>query len=205
MKKVIGICGLIGHGKDTVSGFLIQEGFQKLSFAGALKDVCSAVFGWDRTLVEGNTPESREWRETVDSWWSERLDIPNFSPRFAMQYIGTDVFRNHFHSDIWVAACERQIEMTDNNVVISDCRFFNELDVIKRFGGKTAVVWRKKQPTWWHHACNANSGNSESKYIMSESDIHPSEYSWAGWNFDYTLQNVSTLDSLKEQTLKLLS
>lgn len=205
MKKVIGICGLIGHGKDTVSSFLIQEGFQKLSFAGALKDVCSAVFGWDRTLVEGNTPESREWRETVDSWWANRLGIPDFTPRYALQYIGTDVFRKNFHPDIWVAACERQIEMTDKNVVISDCRFFNELDVIKRFSGKTAVVWRNKQPIWWHHACNANSGNSESKYIMSESDIHPSEYSWAGWNFDYTLQNVSTLDSLREQTLKLLS
>lgn len=205
MKKVIGVCGLIGHGKDTVSSFLIQEGFQKLSFAGVLKDVCSAVFGWDRTLMEGNTPASREWRETVDSWWAERLDMPGFSPRFAMQYIGTDVFRNHFHSDIWVAACERQIEMTDSNVVISDCRFYNELDVIKKFNGKTAVVWRDKQPTWWNHAVKANQGNSESKYIMSESDIHPSEYSWAGWNFDHTLQNISTLDNLREQTLKLLS
>jgi hypothetical protein len=36
-------------------------------------------------------------------------------------------------------------------------------------------------------------------------DVHTSEWSWAGWNFDKTLQNTSTLDQLKEQTLELLS
>ena len=43
MKKVIGICGLIGHGKDTAAGFLIEEGFQRVSFAGVLKDACANI------------------------------------------------------------------------------------------------------------------------------------------------------------------
>lgn len=55
MKKVIGICGLIGHGKDTAAGFLIAEGYQRISFAGVLKDACANIFGWDRILLEGNT------------------------------------------------------------------------------------------------------------------------------------------------------
>ena len=80
MKKVVGICGLIGHGKDTASGFLIEEGFQRVSFAGILKDACANIFGWDRILLEGNTTESRAFREQVDEWWAKRLDIPNFTP-----------------------------------------------------------------------------------------------------------------------------
>ena len=57
-------------------GFLIAEGYQRISFAGVLKDACANIFGWDRVLLEGNTPESRAFREMPDEWWSKRLDIP---------------------------------------------------------------------------------------------------------------------------------
>lgn len=208
-KKIIGICGLIGHGKDTAAGFLISEGFKRISFAGVLKDACAALFSWDRILLEGNTPESRVFREQVDTWWADRLDIPNFTPRYALQYIGTDVFRKNFHPDIWVAACERQIEMTDGNIVISDCRFFNELDVIKRLGGKTAAVWREEQPDWWATAKNINlegannTANNSMQVVFPE--IHPSEWSWAGWNFDFQINNNSSLEDLKIQVLQNLN
>jgi hypothetical protein len=204
MKKVIGICGLIGHGKDTAAGFLIEEGFHRISFAGVLKDACANVFGWDRILLEGNTSESRVWREAVDSWWAKRLDIPNFTPRLALQQVGTDILRTHFHPDIWVAACERQIEMTDKNVVISDCRFFNELDAIKNLGGTTAVVWRHDKPNWWETAVTTNTNSVGTKYFNMEVDyplVHKSEWSWAGWNFDINLQNTSTLEDLRQDTL----
>lgn len=203
MKKVIGICGLIGHGKDTAAGFLIAEGYQRISFAGVLKDACASIFGWDRILLEGNTPESRAFREMPDEWWSKRLDIPNFTPRYALQYVGTDVLRTHFHPDIWVAACERQIEMTDKNVVISDCRFFNELNIIKKLGGTTAVVWRNDKPEWWEYAVRANTKNQ--KDLMSKyPDIHPSEFSWAGWDFDVSIDNTKSYDELQSEVLKKL-
>ena len=204
MKKVIGICGLIGHGKDTAAGFLIEQGFQRVSFAGVLKDACANIFSWDRILLEGNTSESRVWRETVDEWWAERLDIPHFTPRYALQYIGTNVFRQHFHPDIWVAACERQIEMTDNNVVISDCRFFNELNVIKRLGGTTVEVWRDNEPEWWGSACKANTQYQPHIMETQYPNVHPSEWSWAGWNFDSVINNVGTLEDLRQATLKSL-
>lgn len=205
MKKVIGICGLIGHGKDTAASFLIQEGFHRISFAGVLKDACANIFGWDRILLEGNTTESRVFRETVDSWWSDRLKIPDFTPRYALQYIGTNVFRNHFHPDIWVAACERQIMNTDKNVVISDCRFFNELDVIRKLGGKTAVVWRKDAPEWWDTAVKANLEQNSSYMDTQYPDIHASEWSWAGWKFDTELNNRGSLEELALSTYKLIS
>lgn len=209
MKKIVGICGLIGNGKDTAAGFLIEEGFERVSFAGVLKDACANIFSWDRILLEGNTSESRVWRETVDEWWADRLNIPNFTPRYALQHIGTDVFRSHFHPDIWVAAVERRVMNTDKNVVISDCRFFNELGVIRRMGGKTAVVWRNEKPVWWGTAVGTNLAKATQDEHNSMNvvfpDVHPSEWSWAGWNFDCELQNTGTLEDLRSQTLKLLS
>ncbi len=204
MKKIIGICGLIGHGKDTVAGNLIEQGFQRISFAGVLKDACANIFGWDRILLEGNTSESRVFREQVDEWWAKRLGIPNFTPRWALQHVGTDVFRTHFHPDIWVAACERQVELTDKNVVISDCRFYNELDVIKRLGGKTTVVWRKEKPQWWDYAVRSNTKN-QIDLMTRYPDVHKSEYSWAGWDFDIEFDNSKDLEHLYSQVSDVLS
>jgi hypothetical protein len=208
MKKIVGICGLIGHGKDTAAGFLIEQGYQRISFAGVLKDACANIFSWDRILLEGNTSESRVWRETVDEWWSKRLDIPNFTPRYALQFMGTDVLRTHFHPDIWVAACERQVEMTEKSVVISDCRFFNELKIIKKLGGTTTVVWRDNKPDWWATAANVNiSGTNHENNTMKIvfPHVHPSEWSWAGWEFDHTIYNTSTLEDLQSRTLEVFA
>ena len=42
---IIGICGLIGAGKDTIADYLVNvHGFRRESFAGTLKDAVAAVF-----------------------------------------------------------------------------------------------------------------------------------------------------------------
>jgi hypothetical protein len=84
---IVGICGFQSSGKDTIAELLINEyGFKKLSFAGALKDVLSVIFGWSREKLEGLTKEDREWREQIDIWWSKTLDMPQLTPRYALQY-----------------------------------------------------------------------------------------------------------------------
>ena len=96
MTTIISVSGFIGSGKDTIADYLVTEfGFKRLSFAGTLKDAVAAIFGWDRDLIDGTTKESRIWRDQVDQWWSDRLGIPNLTPRYILQHIGTDVFRNH--------------------------------------------------------------------------------------------------------------
>lgn len=124
---IIGITGFIGSGKDTAADYLCTfHGFKRVSFAGTLKDAVAAVFGWDRDLLEGSTKMSREWREQVDEWWANRLDIPHLTPRWVLQQWGTEVCRNGFHNDIWVASVENKLRMTQDNIVITDCRFANE-------------------------------------------------------------------------------
>lgn len=69
---IVGLVGFIGAGKGTVADLLVERhDFFKESFANSLKDACSSIFGWNREMLEGDTPESRAWREQPDKWWSE--------------------------------------------------------------------------------------------------------------------------------------
>ena len=185
---LIGICGMEGSGKDSIANFLIQEyDFTRISFASVLKDVVAVLFDWDRTLLEGLTPESRVWREQVDPWWSEKLSIPNFTPRVALQRIGTDTIRNHFHPDIWLLAVERQLQKY-TRVVISDCRFPNELDLIRRLGGTIWRVDRGEVPEWVAPYLTEN--------VTPPTNIHPTSYLWLKCPVDVGIENNGSLTDL---------
>ena len=140
---LIGICGFIGSGKDTTADYLVNfHEFRRESFANTLKDAVSSVFGWDRELLEGRTKEARAWREQVDPWWAKRLDMPNLTPRYMLQLWGTEVCRQGFHNDIWIASLENRLRKTKEDIVISDVRFPNEIKAIRKHGG--ICVWVKR-------------------------------------------------------------
>ena len=106
---IIGLCGLIGSGKNTAADYLMEKhDFISVSFAETLKDAAACIFGWDREMLEGATSEAREAREVKDEWWSERLGY-EVSPRSMLQFMGTEVMRDHLHSDIWSLATEKRI------------------------------------------------------------------------------------------------
>jgi len=200
---IVGISGFIGCGKSTVADQLTNEyGFRKDSFAASLKDACAVLFDWPRYMVEGDTKESREWREQTDMWWAEKLDIPNFSPRLALQLIGTDVLRSHFNPGIWFMTLENRIRKNPGqHFVIGDVRFPNEIQFIKDHGGILINVNRGPAPVWFETAMMANKGNSLAKEAMTKtySSAHASEWSWIGAKFDYVINNDSTLEFLKSQ------
>lgn len=194
---ILGICGLIGSGKDTIADYLVNfHEFKRDSFAGSLKDAVAFVFGWDREMLEGRTKQSREWRERVDPWWSKRLDMPNLTPRWILQYWGTEVCRKGFNDDIWIASLENKLQNTTDNVVISDCRFSNEIAAIKNAGGKVVWVKRGPLPMWYDTALAANRGNEIEKKLMIESGIHASEWSWIGTEFDAIVDNNQGIEDL---------
>ena len=202
---IIGICGLIGAGKDTAADYLVGfHGFRRDSFASTLKDAVSAVFGWDRELIEGRTPEARAWREQVDPWWAERLGMPNLTPRWILQYWGTDVIRNHFHDDIWIAALESRLARRTDHTVISDVRFPNEVKAIKAQGGKIIWIQRGPTPHWYEVASRANAGDNKAREWLGLNGIHASEYSWAGTEFDQVVVNNESIDRLYNQLKNLV-
>ena len=190
---IIGLCGAQGSGKDTVANILISEyGFVKLTFASTLKDVVAILFSWPRDLLEGLTEESRLWRETVDDFWSAKLSIQNFTPRKALQMIGTDLFRIHFNNDIWISIVENKISTIlknnpNTNIVISDCRFANEFSLIKQFTDSHIIMILREK------------NKSINKLY------HSSETEWVNYNFDAILQNDNSIDDLKPNIKSLLS
>ena len=190
---IIGLCGEQGSGKDTVANILISEyGFVKLTFASTLKDIVAILFSWPRDLLEGLTEESRLWRETVDDFWSAKLSIPSFTPRKALQMIGTDLFRIHFNNDIWINIIENKIgamlkNNPNTNIVISDCRFTNEFSLIKQFSDSYIIMILREK------------NNSINKLY------HSSETEWVNYNFDAILQNDNSIDDLKSNLKSLLS
>ncbi len=202
---IIGFVGFIGSGKDTAADYLVNfHGFRRDSFANTLKDAVAAVFGWDRVLLEGRTKEAREWREQVDTWWAERLDIPKLTPRWILQHWGTEVCRQGFHDDIWIASLENKMRKTTDNIVISDVRFPNEIKAIHNAGGKVIRIKRGEEPEWYQDAVNANQGRGNMSWLISTDrlkklGIHASETAWVGGNIDVTIDNNGSIDDLFSQ------
>lgn len=178
---IIGLCGSCGAGKDTVGNILISEyGFTKLSFATALKDVISILFSWPREMVEGATPESRIWRETVDDYWSQKTGIEGFTPRKALQIVGTDLLRDRLYKDIWIDIVEDKIAKLIEtnpctNIVITDCRFDNEINLIRKF--PNAHIFQVTRP---NHTITEN------------------------LNYDFVIQNDNSIEDLKTRISYLL-
>ena len=209
---IIGVCGFIGSGKDTIADYLVNlHHFRRESFANTLKDAVAQVFGWDRTMLEGRTKQAREWREQVDPWWADRLSIPHLTPRYILQQWGTEVCRKNFHDDIWIASLENKLRNSQDDVVISDCRFPNEIQAIKQAGGIVVRVVRGPEPEWYDAAMSINRGpNGNSTWALSgrkleQLGVHASETSWAGTQFDVVLDNNSTLDDLYQQVKQIVS
>ena len=205
-KQIIGIVGLIGSGKDTIADYLVNfHGYRRDSFANTLKDAVSTIFGWDRDLVEGRTTTARQWREQVDEWWAQRLNIPNLTPRYVLQQWGTEVVRKGFHDDTWIASLENKLRNSKDDSVITDCRFPSEVKMIKGLGGKVLRVKRGEDPVWYDTAITANNGDKQALDLMHNNyKVHISEWAWAGTDFDYTVLNNGSIDELYEVTRSLV-
>jgi hypothetical protein len=198
---ILGLVGIKDSGKGTV-GNIIQNKFEYVteSFAGPVKDITSILFNWDRKLLEGDTEESRIFRETKDDWWSTQLGY-DISPRLAMQLVGTNSIRDRIHSKMWIYSLENRID-PNKNYIITDVRFPNELDWIKSLGGKNISIIRDPLPEWYWDAHSDNMRNT-TKMEDNYPDIHISEWAHIGYTFDYMIQNNSTLEDLENKVYNM--
>lgn len=198
---ILSISGFMGSGKDTVAEYLEKEyDFYRESWAGALKDAMSNIFGWDRELLEGKTLKSRVWRETLDVWWSERLG-KEIIPRRVLQEWGTEVCRENFHDEIWIACLENKLRHITKNVVISDTRFPNEIASVKSLGGITIRIKRGDDPEWVKDYLKAG---KTPEFVEKHPNIHASEYSSVNCKFDYIIENNSTIEDLYKKINNLV-
>jgi hypothetical protein len=205
---IIGIVGFIGSGKGTVGDYLESNWqFTKDSFAKPLKDAVSLLFGWDREMMEGSTKESREWREKNDYYWTKIMGKP-MSPRLALQLLGTECMRKVFHKDFWTASLAKRCNSNIFNVVVTDCRFKNEIKCIRDLGGNIIQVKRGNDPDWINIYKKLISDNNyykieqlrETGYIP-----HVSETDWIGSVSDFIIYNNRSLDDLYIEVDRIMS
>lgn len=211
---LMGLVGFAGSGKGSVADILATDhNFTKMAFADPLKDAAAVIFDWPRHLLEGDTEASRTFRERPDKFWSEHFK-KEFTPRMALQQLGTEACRNVFHQDIWVLNLEKRIR-DKKNVVVTDVRFPNEIDCIKKLGGTIIRIKRGPEPEWYSTAEKENNTHPDSIWMLYDryetmdrkyTYVHISEYAWIGnKNIDMVLENTGTLETLQEKVKSLLT
>lgn len=163
----------MGVGKSTAANYLSEtHSLKQASFAKNLKDAVSCIFGLDREMLEGLV--DRERRESPDDYWSQKLGTPT-SPRYLLQFIGTDLFRA-WNSDIWVWSLEKNL---GENTAITDVRWKNEAEMIKRKGG---IILR-----------------IDGKEPRDPSTVHYSEKEILEIEPDYIIKNDGTIEEFYEK------
>lgn len=157
-KRIIGLMGAKGSGKDTVAAFLATQFFaERIAFADALKQLCSTMF--DIPIGYFNDPnhkdepsylprlrcpfcEGREVEKLTCDNINNHVKYGSFwTYREILQYIGTEGFR-YVDPDIWVRKVEKAIKSA-SFAIITDVRFRGEAEMIWRNGGE---IWKIRRP-----------------------------------------------------------
>ncbi len=134
-KQIVAFCGKKRSGKDTAADAVASLGYKPIAFADPIKDTCQTVFQWDDEHVRG------EKKEKVDSFWG-------FSPRWAMQTIGTELFRDGIGEDVWVKSLLARVDGSDHDrFAVTDVRFPNEVEHLQKAGADLVYIRRpEKKP-----------------------------------------------------------
>lgn len=185
--SIVGITGYKGSGKDTVGDTLTKKlNYVKINFADSLKSVCKTIFCFSNEQLYGND------KEKTDLLW-------NVTPRTIMQRVGTDLFRDRLgelvpeinSKEIWlknllikVLNLQKVRRSQPLKIVICDCRFQNEVDMIHALGGKVFLVDRNELKP------------------QNLSQVHQSESGIADLSVDGIIDNNGTLEDLELNVLK---
>lgn len=135
-KFLIGLVGLRRSGKDTAARSLEDGGYSNFKFAGALKCMLHAYLTYRGATEElADAMIDGELKETS----SPLLD--GQTPRHAMQTLGTEWGRDLISQNIWVNTLLDAIQGHER-VVVTDVRFSNEADAVRKAGGKLIRIRR---------------------------------------------------------------
>ena len=148
--------GNMGSGKDTAVNYLIKtHGGVKSSFAKPLYDILEYA--------------------------QERCGFSKEKDRKFLQFIGTEWGRSH-DKDVWIRIAIQELPRY-GNVFISDVRFPNEFQALKKLGWTCVKIIREKP--------KGREGNGDAS--------HSSETSMEDITWDYVIENTGTVQDLHAQ------
>jgi hypothetical protein len=189
---LIGLVGFKGSGKSVVANALVTDAtdkngtklWKKGAFAAPLKQGLHAMFGLSDAQLH-----LAEYKEVVDPRYG-------VTPRQLMQVVGTDLLRHelvkHFPSvpNIWVSRMHEFIATANAegmNVVVEDVRFPEEVECIRKHGGKLVLVTRP----------SAEDGSGAKK--QHESETYVGALPW-----DSLLVNNGSVSELQAKALAMV-
>ena len=205
---------------DLKLDYSYRSNWQIKKFADKLKDIICLLISCTREQLENESFKSKElgeewwyWYMKLDGGYSpiildyltttkkelksyEGLELIKPTPRFLLQFIGTNLFRNQLHPEIWVNSLMNdyisyadaisgtsKIKKLYPNWITTDVRFLNEVKAIKK---KDGIIIRI---------------NRESAY----NSTHSSETALDDYeDFDYTIDNNNCIDCLIEKVKEIL-
>lgn len=165
---IIGMGFKARSGKDETGKYLQKHfGFTQAAFADKLKKAAMLVFELSYEQVYG------ELKDILDERWND-------TPRNILQKMGTECMRNGYAKDVWVRALEMRIrrEGIRSDWCVTDVRFVEEAEAIKKWGGFVVLVHRPNVPL-------IATAQHASEVVME---------SYKGW--DYVLDNSGDLPQL---------
>jgi hypothetical protein len=197
---LIAFTGKKGSGKSTAAQILLKYGFYEEYFAKPIKQFATAL-GFENEQVYGNDIK----KEEINTFF-------NVSFREFAQKFGTELCRdvlpkllpgmNFNGRSLWVRTMEGKIHQY-KNLVISDCRFRDEADLIKQYKGIIVKVTRNKvENTNNDNKNNSNNENNHSNH--SNHSNHASELEMDSITPDFIVENNGTVDDLEKTLLEIL-
>lgn len=176
----IALMGKAGSGKSTVAGFLVELGYERMSFADPLKRIAAELWGGDamtdREKLQGLGVFAREL--DPETW--VRLFVRRFNDRGRA---------NAIHN------CTPPRALMP--VVVDDLRFPNEFTML---GGAGFVIVRVEAP----RASRIDRLRGNGKFQNEEQLEHSSETALDDYEGDHTLVNDTTTDDLYDAVVGLL-
>lgn len=180
--KLVAISGLARCGKDTLAKALVgQFGYRKYSFAEPLYKMLNTLPYLEHL---GSHMETAE-KEAEIAFYGK-------SPRRLLQTLGTEWGRNFVHPDIWIRIMEDKLQnkfdiTRHSSYVISDLRFPNEAEWVRKIGGLVVRVHR-------NHEVNVAKHVSEEGFPMLPQDIRISN----DGTIEQLCQQAPRIDDLAE-------
>lgn len=146
---LVGLCGYAQSGKDTAATWLTKNGWVRVAFADTLRQILRALnpivateihqvysYGEENPVSYASVDRRVDALVNLYGWEQAKK---NDEVRALLQRLGTEAGRNIIGEHLWVLLGEQSIEAADQPVVVTDVRFPNEVQMIRRRGG--TLVW----------------------------------------------------------------
>ncbi|MEU3986083.1 hypothetical protein AB0F77_39505 [Streptomyces sp. NPDC026672] len=168
----IGIIGRARSGKDTAGKWLVDErGYRRVALADPLKE---AALRLNPIIDDGNVGYSftaAQLSEVVDGYgWERAKEIGD--TRRILQELGASI--RALDEDFWLRqALKKTQEANDHGVpvVITDVRYRNEADSLRRSGFHLVYIHRPGVPRMDHESENSLTAADAGSYINNAGDV----------------------------------